>query len=84
MAQNLADELHWPLKTIRVEFYQDPEIVWKYLLIVLEFDCGMVKAERLWDEFLSATETIERELDERELDLFITMINYEFECNPQL
>ena len=84
LAQNLAAERRWPLKTIRIEFYQDPEIVWEYLLIVLVFDCGSVKAESLWDEFLNATEIIEQGLDEEELDLFVKTISYEFECSSQL
>lgn len=79
---DLAAEREWPLKNIKVTHYEDPEIVWEYLLLVLVFDCGPVKSERLWDEFLNATEIIERELNEQEYDLFIRMIDYEFESNP--
>lgn len=81
-ADSLASEREWPLKGIKVTHYEDPEVVWEYLLLVLVFDCGPVKAERLWDEFLNATELIEKELNEQEYDLFIKMIDYEFECNP--
>ena len=84
LANDLTIARKWPLNRIRVEIYQDPEIVWEHLLVILVFDCGSVRAERLWDEFLDATQIIELELNERELDLFIRMISYEFECNPQL
>lgn len=78
----LASERKWPLTGVKVTHYEDPEVDWEYLLLVLVFDCGPVKAERLWDEFLTATEIIERELNEQEYDLFIRMIDYEFESNP--
>ena len=81
-ASQLAAERQWPLTGIKVTHYEDPEIVWEYLLLVLVFDCGPVKAERLWDEFLNATEIIERELNEQDYDLFIRAICYEFECSP--
>ena len=84
LAQDLAADRQWPLKSIRVEFYQDPEIVWEYLLLILVFDCDPLKAEKLWDEFLDATEIVERELDEQEIHLFIKTISYEFESSPQL
>lgn len=82
LARNLAAERQWPLKSIKVTHYEDPEIVWEYLLLVLVFDSGPAKAEKLWDEFLNATEIIERGLDEEELDQFIRLIDFEFESNP--
>ena len=82
LARNLAIERNWPLKSVKVTHYEDPEVVWEYLLLVLVFDCGPEKAMRLWDEFLNATEIIERELNEQEYNLFIRMIDYEPECNP--
>lgn len=82
LADNLAAERRWPLKKIKVTHYEDPEIVWEYLLLVLVFDSGPVKADKLWEEFVNATETIERGLNEQERDFFIRAINYEFECNP--
>ena len=83
-AGDLAAEREWPLKSVKVAHYEDPEIVWEYLLLVLVFDCGPVKAEKLWDEFLNATEIIEQQLNEQEYDLFIRAIYYEFESNPYL
>ena len=82
LAKNLAVERKWPLVKIRVELYQDPEIAWEYLLLVLVLDCDPRKAEMLWDEYLDATKLIEQQLNEQELDIFIKMIDYEFECNP--
>ena len=82
LADNLAAEHEWPLKRIKVTHYEDPEIVWEYLLLVLVFDCGPVKADRLWEEFVNATEVIERGLNKQEREFFIRAINYEFECNP--
>ena len=84
LAHSLAAERKWPLSSIKVTHYEDPEIVWEYLLLVLVFDSSPVKAERLWEEFLNATEIIERGLDDEELRQFIKLINYEFECNPKL
>lgn len=82
LAHSLAAERKWPLRSIKVTHYEDPEVVWEYLLLVLVFDSSPVKAERLWDEFLNATEIIEGELDEEELDQFIKLLDFEFESNP--
>ena len=82
LAHSLAAERKWPLKSIKVTHYEDPEIAWEYLLLVLVFDSSPVKAERLWDEFLNATEIIERGLNEQELDQFIRFLDFEFESNP--
>ena len=84
LAKSLAIERKWPLQSIRIELYQDPEVAWEYLLLVLAFDCEPFWAERLWEEFLDATKVIEQGLNEQRLDLFIKTIGYEFECNPQL
>ena len=82
LANDLTWAGRWPLKEIRVEIYQDPEITWEYLILTLVFACGPERAEQLWDEFLNATKPIEQKLNEQELDTFIKMIDYEFECNP--
>ena len=82
LARNLAAERKWPLKSIRVEFYQDPEVVWEYLLLALVFDCNLVKAERLWDEYLEAIENMYQELKTSEQGIFANMIDYEFESDP--
>ena len=31
----LAAEREWPLKSIKVTHYEDPEVVWEYLLLVM-------------------------------------------------
>lgn len=83
LAKRLAVQRKWPLLKIRIELYQDPEIVWEYLLIVLVFDCVPATAQRLWDEFIDATGSIQEGLGRQEVELFIKAIGYEFECNPK-
>ena len=84
----LAAEREWPLKSIKVTHYEDPEVVWEYLLLVLVLDGSRVKYEHLWDEYLSATEEAIEEmyqgLNASERVIFATMIDYEFESNPQV
>ena len=83
LAGRLAAERKWPLSRVRVQLYQDPEIEWEYLLLVLVFDCGPDKAEKLWDEYLhESQQQIGSQLNKQDLDFFIKMIDYEFECNP--
>ena len=86
LARNLAAERNWPLKSVKVTHYEDPEVVWEYLLLVLVFDCGPEKAMRLWDEYLNAIEEAIEDmyqgLNASERAIFANMIDYEFRSNP--
>ena len=86
LARNLAAERKWPLKCVKVTHYEDPEVVWEYLLLVLVFDCGPEKAMRLWDEYLNAIEEAIEDmyqgLNASERAIFANMIDYEFGSNP--
>ena len=86
LARNLAAERKWPLRRIKVTHYEDPEVVWEYLLLVLVFDCGPEKAMRLWDEYLNAIEEAIEDmyqgLNASERAIFANMIDYEFGSNP--
>ena len=86
LADNLAAERRWPLKKIKVTHYEDPEIVWEYLLLVLVFDSGHPMVEGLWHKYMEALdEAIEgmyQELKPPEQGIFANMIDYEFDGNP--
>ena len=87
LARSLAAEREWPLKIIKVTHYEDPEVVWEYLLLVLVFDGAQVTYEELWDEYLSALEEAIQEmyqgLNASERVIFANKIDYEFESYPQ-
>ena len=87
LARSLAAEREWPLKSIKITHYEDPEVVWEYLLLVLVFDGAQVTYEELWDEYLSALEEAIQEmyqgLNASERVIFANKIDYEFESYPQ-
>ena len=86
LAQHIAAERNWPLKSIKVTHYQDPEVVWEYLLLVLVFEGSQVESEYLWDEYLEvmeeAIEDVYQGLNASERVIFANMIDYEFYSNP--
>ena len=86
LTQHIAAERNWPLKSIKVTHYQDPEVVWEYLLLVLVFDGSQVESENLWDKYLEvmeeAIEDVYQGLDTLERVIFANMIDYEFHSNP--
>ena len=78
-----AAQRQWPLKEIRIEHYQDPEVDWEYLLLVMDFNCPYEEADVLWDICLkTVVGEMRRNLQEPLKDLFSDMIHYEFEGNP--
>lgn len=86
LTQHIAAECNWPLKSIKVTHYQDPEVVWEYLLLVLVFDGSQIESENLWDEYLQvmeeAIEDVYQGLNASEQVIFANMIDYEFYSNP--
>ena len=86
LAQHIAAERSWPLKGINVTHYQDPEVAWEYLLLVLVFDGSRVESENLWNEYLEvmeeAIEDVYQGLNASERVIFANMIDYEFYSNP--
>ena len=78
-----AAQRQWPLTAIKVDHYQDPEIDWEYLLLIMDFDCPWDEAEPLWEICLeTVVGEISRNLAEPLKDLFGDLIHYEFESNP--
>ena len=78
-----ATQRQWPLKEIRIEHYQDPEVDWEYLLLVMDFNCLYEEADVLWGMCLkTVVGEMRRNLQEPLKDLFSDMIHYEFEGNP--
>ena len=86
LTQHIAAERDWPLKSIKVTHYQDPEVLWEYLLLVLVFDGSQVESENLWVEFLEvmeeAIEDVYQGLNASERVIFANMIDYELYSNP--
>ena len=79
--KHTAAQRQWPVKAIKVEHYQDPEIDWEYLLLVIDFDCPYEKAESLWRLCLETViDDMRCNLKEPMKNLFSDMIHYEFEA----
>ena len=38
-SQTIAAKRRWPLQKIKVDYYQDPEVDWEYMILTLDFDC---------------------------------------------
>ncbi len=87
LVQNLAAERKWPLTSVKVTHYQDPEVDWEYLLLVLVFDCNHAVSETLWEEYRNVIEedieNFYQALDAQEQAIFSKMIDYEFGSDPQ-
>ena len=78
-----AAQRQWPLKSIKLDHYQDPEIDWEYLLLTMDFDCSWDEAEPLWEICIeTVVGEISKNLAEPLKDLFGDLIHYEFESNP--
>ena len=55
LAKEVAGKRKWPLKRIKIEYYEDPEVAgWHYLIVVLVFVAPPAKAYQLYKEFLQA------------------------------
>ena len=47
----------WELNKIEVDYYDDPEVDWEYMMVVLDFGCPEAEAGPLfWDGFLKNNE----------------------------
>lgn len=76
----LAAQHEWPLQHIRIEYYQDEEIeTWQHLVLVLKFDCGAAKAEKLWE---TAVEGVYQTLKGPEAEIYARVIDHDFEGHP--
>ena len=83
--RQVAAEREWPLKRIKVEYYQDEEFTdWEYILLVMDFDCPRTKAKKLfWEDYIKGmVEVKQEELMGSEKEIFSTMIHYGFESDP--
>ena len=78
-----AAQRRWPLNRIRVEHYQDPEMDWEYLLLVMDFDCPWDEAEAMWEDCLqNVVGSVTGKLTDAQKNLLRQTIHYEFESNP--
>ena len=78
--RRLAAKQQWPLQSIRIDYYQDEEIeTWQHLVLVLQFDCGAEKAEKLWE---TAVEGVYQTLKGQEAELYARYIDHDFEGHP--
>jgi hypothetical protein len=83
--RQVAAEREWPLKRIKVEYYQDEEFTdWEYILLVMDFDCPSDEAGKIfWEDYIKGiVGARQKELTGAEKEIFATMIHYELESNP--
>ena len=80
LAKEFAGKRKWPLKRIKVEYYEDPEVAgWHYLIVVLVFMAPPAKAYQLYKEFLQDVGNVQNGLKPRPRLLFLEKIHYDFE-----
>jgi hypothetical protein len=81
--KNIAVNDQWGLNKIEVDYYDDPEVDWEYVMVVLDFGCPRAQAGRLfWDGFLkNVVGAIDEELEGVAKDIFLTKIHYDFESD---
>ena len=82
LAQTTAAKRRWPLQKLKVEHYQDPEIVWEYMLVTLDFDCPRPKAYRLFSNFLKEIVAVEEGLEDEAREIFMKSIWFDLESDP--
>ena len=82
--KKMAVKDKWDLNKIEVDYYDDPEVDWEYMMVVLDFDCPRAQAEPLfWDGFLkNVVGSIDKELVDVAKDIFLTKIHYGFYSGP--
>ena len=83
--RQVAAEREWPLKRIKVEYYQDEEFIdWEYILLVMDFDCARKEAGKIfWEDYIRGIVKVKQEeLTGPEKDIFAAMIHYELESDP--
>ena len=79
-AKEVAGKRKWPLKRIKVEYYEDPEIAgWHYLIMVLVFLAPPAQAYQLYREFLDDVAGLQYSLGPRQQLTFSRKISYDFE-----
>ena len=77
--QSVAAKRRWPLQKIKVDYYQDPEEDWEYMLLTLAFDCPRPKAQKLWVNYLKTVTTLEDELGGTAKEILAKKVHYDFE-----
>ena len=82
--KKVAVKNKWKLNKIEVDYYDDPEVDWEYMMVVLDFGCPRAQAEPLfWDGFLkNVVGSIDKELVDVAKDIFLTKIHYDFYSDP--
>ncbi len=82
--KKVAVKNKWKLNKIEVDYYDDPEVDWEYMMMVLDFGCPEAEAGPLfWDGFLkNVVGSIDNELVDVAKDIFLTKIHYDFDSDP--
>ena len=82
--KKMAAKDQWELNKIEVDYYDDPEVDWEYMMVILDFGCPQAEAEPLfWDGFLkNVVGFIDQELVGVAKDIFLTKIHYDFDSDP--
>ena len=79
--QAIAAKRRWPLQTIKVDHYEDPEVDWEYMLITLDFDCPRPRADKLWVNYLKTVTEIENALGDTAKEILVKKVHYDFESD---
>jgi hypothetical protein len=81
-SQAMAAKRRWPLQKIKVDYYQDPEVDWEYMILTLDFDCPRLRAEKLWVNYLKTVRAMREGQEGQAGDILAEMVHYDFESDP--
>ena len=80
--KKMAVKDKWDLNKIEVDYYDDPEVDWEYMMVVLDFGCPRAQAHKLWLSHLEFVKSIEDRLSGVAREIMLTKVHYDFESDP--
>ena len=80
--KKVAVKNKWKLNKIEVDYYDDPEVDWEYMMMVLDFGCPRTQAHELWLSHLELVKSMEDRLSGVAREIMLTKIHYDFESDP--
>ena len=77
--RRLAAKQQWPLQSIRIDYYQDPEICCEqYLILVLAFDCERDEAKQYFKALMEGCNLVQQGLQGKEREIYRDLIAHDF------
>lgn len=78
LADNMSQELHWPLRYIEIKTVEDSEVRdWQYVLVVFAFASSFMTADSHLHDFYQRVDSSTDLLDEEEEDILRRMVFFD-------